>query len=319
MTGIVRTRSHFVGRNRTVGEDEEFNAQNSLVLKRFGNTGGVVAHLLAHLVGYSGRENGCGENAVAVHVFKQGERDGLTGERTHDDHRDFFCKRKLLFEDAHPVAEFGKGGLGFGDVADASLAFAVVAHAGGLQNCREKRCVQGVRVVGRQQRGVGCHGNARNALQEGLFIDAILGDCHGVGGRSCDAGAVGCQGAQHFGGHVFKLGGDSRRRLTQLFDGLLIGVGGVNVIGTHLRSGAFALFEHFDFVAHACGGLRKHAAELAAAEKTENGAGGKREIGLHTNDGSGKCLIRERAKSCCGLFRSVPYGRPAAWRKAPHR
>ena len=188
MTGIVRTRCHFVGDDGAVFQNEEFDAEDARVVKGVSDFFGVGTHFVRQLFRHACGYHGFGENAVFVVVFKNRERDGIARHAAGDDDGHFGGKRKALFQNAGYASHLTESGFDVVAAADRRLSFAVVAQARGFQNAGKQVFRQVVSVRFGEYRGMRCHRNTGRFFQKRFFRKPILCDGHGVRGRRRDAG-----------------------------------------------------------------------------------------------------------------------------------
>ena len=163
----------------------------------------------------------------------------------------------------------------FRGVADAHLALAVVAKPRGLENAGqhggERIVVDGGERLRRLDHDVRRDRHARGG-NKALLGDAVLRHGHAA---PCGAheGRFG-ERIEARGGHVLELGRDGRTQAREFGQRGFVVVGGAQMtVGDGARGARRIRIEHGDAVAHRLGRKTEHAAELAATDHAEPGAG----------------------------------------------
>ncbi len=228
-------------------------------------------------LGGQGRADACrrdGDIEYPVHmpVFCHREHGDFAARRAGQHDRNFQFQRQEFFQHAGRELPLRQGRLKFGTIADARLALAVVTEARRLQHRRQFDIGQGRVDV----RGATNHRERSDRktmrLEKTFFRAAVLRhrDCIAAG---ADGSALG-QFDQHFGRGVFEFGGDGRTGGGHLFERNRVGVGGVQMAAGELgRRRQRIRVQHRHPVVHIACSHGKHAAELAAADQAEGGAG----------------------------------------------
>ena len=189
-------------------------------------------------------------------------------------HRDFVVQGLQCLEDAGHAAQRVKGAPGFLARSHTDLALAVVTETGGLEDPGKQRVGAGVHVGRGPDGRVGGDRHARR-LNVGFFRQPVLCHRHGIARRRRDAGLR--QAAQAVGRDVLEFRGDGRAAPRQMVKPVRVVVGGTDVLVGHpaRRTGSVGI-QHRHTVTHGLGGLAEHAAQLAAAQYAQPGAGRQR-------------------------------------------
>ena len=222
---------------------------------------------------------------------------------TRHDHRTFGGQGQHFFQHAGHAVQLGPGSGQRGAGADAHLAFAVVAHAGGFEDAGQQIVGHRGQLLGGVDHGVGRTGHT-TADEVGLFSGTVLGNGHG--GSSRCHGAERGQQRECRRGHVFKFRGDGAAQVAQTGQAIRVHVVGVDMVVAHAAGGAGCVrVQHGGEVAHALGGVHKHAPQLAAADHTQrgfaragqDGRGGWAGSGVGAHGAGGS--VMPRASSVC--------------------
>src|SRR3569623_2437399 len=233
-------------------------------------------------------------------VLGDREQRAFDGVAAGELHRDFAFKLDEAFEYAGLLAEFAERSARFLVRVDPRLALAGVAEAGDFEDRGRtgvgQAGVEGALVVYQCER----RGGEAVLGEPGFLVAAILGN-----GDGCGAGRYPAEIGefdQARGGDVLEFGGDGSAGSAELLTRTMVGVVGLQVDVRHLpgRAGEIGV-EHHDLVAHGARGDGEHAAELAAAQNTEGGAGQ-----------DGQRLTRHRAGPSPSRSRIVLCGNRAA-------
>ena len=270
VAAVVWARCHLVDDQLAAFEDEKLHTQHAHVMQAFGNGTGGGHGLRGQVGGHSAFVHaGHGQNAFAVQVQLDREIHHLPIGPTRHNDRAFGLEGQHFFKHTGHVLELIPGGAQFFTALDADLAFAVVAHAGGLEDAREELIAQSGQLLWLGDDRVGRHRHAA-AHKMGFFGRAVLRNGHGIGTRGHRA--VCAQRDQRGRGHVFKFGGDGGAALHQLGQALLVQVIGLDVVVAHQpgRTGGVGV-EHGGEIPHGLRCVHEHAAKLSAAHHAQGG------------------------------------------------
>ena len=230
------------------------------------------------------------QNAVAVQIALHRKVHHVAIASPRHDHRALQRQGQHFFEHTRHLTQLRPGRSQRFTGFDANLAFAVIAHARGLQNARQQVLLdlgQGGLVV---QHGIGRTGHATRHKM-GLFAGPVLGHRH-AGRCGRDHAGLFNQSRQAGGRYIFKFGGHGGAEPAQLGQGLRVAVIGhqVLVADASRRAVGIGVQDHRE-IAHLLGGMHKHAAQLAAAQHPQRGTGQDDGAALHAWAG-GRVMAR---------------------------
>ena len=175
------------------------------------------------------------------------------------------------FEHGGHVSDGGPCGGGLLGRCDADLSFAVVAEIGGLENRRAAEVGDGAREVVRVENGAERRQRKAGVREKRFFADAVLRGVQdfagGAHGRVFGGGLGGGR------GNIFEFESDHADAGGEAAHGVQIVVRGDDFEVGDLAGGRVGVGrKSVDAIAHAAGGDREHAAELAAAQHADGRA-----------------------------------------------
>src|SRR6266404_3366081 len=267
VAGIVDARGHFVGEQAAIVL-EELDGEDADILEGFQDlAGGVFGGTLnGRFEARSGRERKT-KNAAAMVVFDERINGRFAVAGANGEDGKLARERHEAFEDKRNRGQFG---LRFGNIFGGSknpLAFAVVAHAAGLQHGGKADLFQGgvecIRFRDRSKLG----GGDAEFLEELLFLQAILGGFESD--RKRIDGDAGGEKLSGFDGDVFKFVGHELEAARESFErGLIAEVRG-NALGDAAHGGFRRGIEKTEVQTERIAREGEHVAQLTAAEDAD--------------------------------------------------
>src|ERR1700676_2694674 len=203
-------------------------------------------------------------------VFHQRVNGGFAGARTDRKNREFASEGDKTLKDHSYGRQLG---LCFRNVLGSAknpLAFAVVAHARGFQDCgKAERFYSGVEFAGIRNGGEFGGGDAEFA-EESLLGEAVLRGFESSG-RRIDGNAFGKK-IGGFHGNVFEFVGDQLEAAGEFFECGLIGVIGGDALGDAAHGGFGRRIEKTEMQAERIARESEHVAELTTPEDADGHA-----------------------------------------------
>ena len=258
----------FVDEKFSIGEFEEFDAEEADQFELIGNLGSKGEGCCGGGGGSASGEDGAFQNTSLVLVLERRKRHRKTGGLAGDEDRKFTDKRNVLLEDSTGNVDLGPGLLGVGGGVEGQLSFAIVAKGGGFEPGFARKSGEG----GSKIIGGGDNFEARAGevilLKKFAFPFAVLAEVKDF--RVRKDGSDRSDLAKRLDGDIFEFVGNYVAGLGQAAERFgIIEWSGEGDIGDRGSGASEFRVENGDAVTHPTSGQGEHAPELTPADDAD--------------------------------------------------